>query len=231
MRPKCEHNKRRTDCFLCGGGGTCSHGKKKSQCRKCGGRDVCSHGKNKYYCKICAGNTCEHGNTARKCTHCRNKKAGAEGIEASDVVNLVRTFPALLEDAAARLARENTGLRTEVSELRTELESARGETARELPDYEARIELPGEQSTSVSRERWGDLHDFCFILAPSFLQQPLPLRKLPPPPPPSFKPLQWSGADDDVSSSGTRWDEKALGHAAGLLCLAGAKSELHAHAA
>jgi hypothetical protein len=79
---------------------------------------------------------------------------------------------------------------------------------------------PGEQRTSGSRERWGDLQQ---PAPPSFLQQPLPPRKLPPPPPSSFKPLQWRDAD----ASGTRWDDKALGHAAGVLCLAAAKRALH----
>jgi hypothetical protein len=79
-------------------------------------------------------------------------------------------------------------------------------------------------SPSGSGERWGDLQQ---PAPPSFLQQSLPPRKLPPPPPSSFKPLQWGDADDEVSSSGTRWDEKALGHAAGVLCLAAAKRALH----
>jgi hypothetical protein len=75
-------------------------------------------------------------------------------------------------------------------------------------------------SPSGSGERWGDLQQ---PAPPSFLQQPLPPRKLPPPPPSSFKPLQWRDAD----ASGTRWDDKALGHAAGVLCLAAAKRALH----
>ncbi len=129
------------------------------------------------------------------------EKRAAKKAQAGNAA-LVRTFPALLEgaaDAAAGLAR-----------LRTELEAAR----------EA---MSGEQRTSG---RWGDVRDFCFILTPDFLQQPLPPRKLPPSAPPSFEPLQWDVCIRDVCIRDvcTRWDAKALEHAAALLCLAAAKS-------
>ena len=104
------------------------------------------------------------------------------------------------------------------------ISEAKGEIVRVLKQMDALRPAPGEQRTSGSRERWGDLQQ---PAPPSFLQQPLPPRKLPPPPQSNFKPLQWRDADDEVSSSGTRWDEKALGHAAGVLCLAPAKRALH----
>jgi hypothetical protein len=63
---------------------------------------------------------------------------------------------------------------------------------------------PGEQRTSGSRERWGDLQQ---PAPPSFLQQPLPPRKLPPPPPPSFKPLHCSSSSSSSSASEKRKTE------------------------
>jgi hypothetical protein len=84
------------------------------------------------------------------------------------------------------------------------ISEAKGEIVRVLKQMDALRPAPGEQRTSGSRERWGDLQQ---PAPPSFLQQPLPPRKLPPPPPPSFKPLHCSSSSSSSSASEKRKTE------------------------
>ena len=52
---KCEHNKRKSRCVLCGGSEICPHQKQKSRCKLCKGSSFCIHNKTKSHCKSCGG--------------------------------------------------------------------------------------------------------------------------------------------------------------------------------
>ena len=41
----CLHNKRKTECFICGGKSLCIHHKLKYYCKECGGKAYCIHNK------------------------------------------------------------------------------------------------------------------------------------------------------------------------------------------
>ena len=43
----CEHNRVRSYCKECGGGGLCLHNRVRSKCKDCGGSGICIHGRHK----------------------------------------------------------------------------------------------------------------------------------------------------------------------------------------
>ena len=68
---KCEHNRRRTICIECGGGGICEHNRQRSRCRECGGGSICKHNKRKSRCRECGGSEiCEHNRERSQCREC-----------------------------------------------------------------------------------------------------------------------------------------------------------------
>ena len=74
FKMRCIHNKRKTYCNQCGGGGLCEHKKRRNSCSVCspGTRTKCPHGKFKWNCDDCGGlKRCEkHGRDARTCRIC-----------------------------------------------------------------------------------------------------------------------------------------------------------------
>ena len=68
---KCEHNKRRSVCKLCGGSQICEHDKIRSTCKFCGGGSICEHDKRRSRCKLCCGGSiCEHNKQRSQCKLC-----------------------------------------------------------------------------------------------------------------------------------------------------------------
>ena len=49
----CEHNKQRSQCKDCVGGGICEHNKRRSICKDCGGSQICEHNKKRSACPVC----------------------------------------------------------------------------------------------------------------------------------------------------------------------------------
>ena len=79
--PKCEHNKRQSDCIACGGSNICIHKKRKYDCKECGSSKFCIHGKNKLLCVDCDGSSiCEHKKYIRNCKECGSLKYCEHGI-------------------------------------------------------------------------------------------------------------------------------------------------------
>lgn len=71
-KPKCPHNRYKTNCIDCGGGSICQHKKQKIYCKDCGGNAICEHNRVKYSCKDCKGsNICEHNKRKRLCVECK----------------------------------------------------------------------------------------------------------------------------------------------------------------
>ena len=50
---KCEHNKRKNECYECGGKSMCEHQRRKRECSQCNGKSICEHKQIKSICKIC----------------------------------------------------------------------------------------------------------------------------------------------------------------------------------
>jgi len=68
---KCEHNKRKSRCVICGGSEMCEHNKQKSKCRMCGGSSFCGHDRIKSECKLCGGvSICIHNRKKSECIEC-----------------------------------------------------------------------------------------------------------------------------------------------------------------
>ena len=68
---KCIHDKHKSQCKECGGGGICIHDKHKSRCRDCGGSGICIHDKHKSTCKECGGSgICIHNKQKSRCKEC-----------------------------------------------------------------------------------------------------------------------------------------------------------------
>jgi hypothetical protein len=55
---KCEHDKRKSECKMCGGSQICEHDKRKSQCTQCGGSETCEHNTEKSKCPKCNEKLC-----------------------------------------------------------------------------------------------------------------------------------------------------------------------------
>ena len=71
-KPKCPHNRYKTNCIDCGGGSICQHKKQKIYCKDCGGNAICEHNRVKYSCKDCKGSSiCEHNKRKRLCIECK----------------------------------------------------------------------------------------------------------------------------------------------------------------
>ena len=77
---KCEHNKWRNSCEICG---KCEHDKRKDRCKICSPNAFCVHDKRKDHCKICSPNIkkyvskkCEHGKWKQLCEICGNCEHG-----------------------------------------------------------------------------------------------------------------------------------------------------------
>ena len=58
-RAKCEHNRERRYCKLCGGAGICEHDRHRNKCKDCGGSMICPHGRIKVHaCYIWSSKVC-----------------------------------------------------------------------------------------------------------------------------------------------------------------------------
>ena len=69
--PKCPHNRRRSECTLCGGGSVCEHGRRRYHCKQCGGSQICEHNRRRSNCKECSGGSiCEHNRNRGVCPIC-----------------------------------------------------------------------------------------------------------------------------------------------------------------
>jgi hypothetical protein len=69
---KCEHNKRKSQCEVCGGSEICEHNKRKSICKTCNGASICIHNKIKSTCKACNGSQiCNHNKIKSICKECK----------------------------------------------------------------------------------------------------------------------------------------------------------------
>ena len=67
----CEHQRRRTTCKDCGGGGICEHQRVRSRCKDCGGGGICEHQRVRSVCKDCGGGgLCEHQRRRSRCKDC-----------------------------------------------------------------------------------------------------------------------------------------------------------------
>jgi len=67
----CEHNRRRSQCKLCGGSQICEHNKQRSICVQCKGGSICEHNRRRSYCKQCKGGSiCEHNKRRSQCKEC-----------------------------------------------------------------------------------------------------------------------------------------------------------------
>ena len=67
----CKHQRQRSRCKDCGGGGLCEHQRVRSSCRDCGGSSFCEHQRQRSMCKACGGNgLCEHQRAKSKCKAC-----------------------------------------------------------------------------------------------------------------------------------------------------------------
>ena len=70
-KQKCEHDRRRNHCKICGGSSICEHERIRSQCKICGGSSICEHDRQRSKCKICGGaSICEHDKERRYCKIC-----------------------------------------------------------------------------------------------------------------------------------------------------------------
>jgi hypothetical protein len=68
---KCEHNRHKQYCKLCGGSSICHHNRRKSKCKLCGGSSICEHNREKQSCKLCGGSSiCEHNRYKNHCKLC-----------------------------------------------------------------------------------------------------------------------------------------------------------------
>ena len=68
---KCEHNRERSKCKVCGGGSICEHNRERSKCKECGGSSICEHNRQRITCKECGGSCiCEHNRVRSKCKEC-----------------------------------------------------------------------------------------------------------------------------------------------------------------
>ena len=72
VRKKCEHDKYKYLCPLCGGSGLCEHGIRKIFCKECDGGAYCKHKKIKSNCIACDGSSlCPHDKRKDQCTECK----------------------------------------------------------------------------------------------------------------------------------------------------------------
>ena len=72
VRKKCEHDKYKYLCSLCGGSGLCEHGIRKILCRECDGGAYCGHNIIKSVCITCKGGSiCEHNKRRTRCIECQ----------------------------------------------------------------------------------------------------------------------------------------------------------------
>lgn len=79
---RCEHNRRRDQCKLCGGSGICEHNQRKHYCKICGGGSICEHGIRKSQCKLCGGSQiCQHNRIRSSCRECGGGGICTHGIE------------------------------------------------------------------------------------------------------------------------------------------------------
>jgi len=70
-RLKCEHNRTKSICRLCGGSAFCIHNKQKSSCQDCNGSAFCLHNKHKSRCRDCKGSSfCLHNKYKTSCRDC-----------------------------------------------------------------------------------------------------------------------------------------------------------------
>ncbi len=68
---KCPHNRQRSRCKECGGGGICSHNKVRNRCKECGGSSICIHNRQRQTCKECGGSgICSHNKRRSVCKDC-----------------------------------------------------------------------------------------------------------------------------------------------------------------
>jgi hypothetical protein len=71
IRNKCEHNKYKGKCKVCGRPSFCIHDIQKSKCRTCGGSSFCIHNIQKNNCRTCGGSSfCEHNTLRWRCKIC-----------------------------------------------------------------------------------------------------------------------------------------------------------------
>jgi len=69
---KCEHNRERSKCKVCGGGSICEHNRERSKCKECGGSSICEHNRQRITCKECGGSCiCEHNRVRSQCKECK----------------------------------------------------------------------------------------------------------------------------------------------------------------
>jgi hypothetical protein len=67
----CEHEKRRSICKECCGGGICEHEKRRSICKECCGGGICGHERVRSICKeCCGGSICGHNKRRSRCKEC-----------------------------------------------------------------------------------------------------------------------------------------------------------------
>lgn len=72
IRKKCEHDKYKYLCSICGGSGLCEHGERKIFCKICDGAVYCEHNQIKYNCVACKGSTiCPHNKRRTRCIECQ----------------------------------------------------------------------------------------------------------------------------------------------------------------
>jgi len=112
---KCEHDKSKQRCRLCGGSqicnhdiqkqtckicspqNFCSHDRRKRTCKECVGIDICEHGERKTQCKICVGSEiCEHKIYKSRCKECKGSQICKHDIQKQNCkicggVNLCQT--------------------------------------------------------------------------------------------------------------------------------------------
>lgn len=82
MKKKCEHNKDKYYCTLCGGKGICEHKKYKNRCELCC-TTRCTHGFLKHKCKQCCKSFCHHGVKKNYCKSCNGKAYCEHGRQKS----------------------------------------------------------------------------------------------------------------------------------------------------
>lgn len=75
IKNKCEHNKNKSRCKICGGGSFCIHNKTNSRCKICGGGGLCIHDRIKSACKDCKGSSiCQHNRVISICKECNGSQ-------------------------------------------------------------------------------------------------------------------------------------------------------------
>ena len=73
INSRCEHDKYKSCCKICGGSRLCQHDKDKYKCIECKGSQVCLHGRERCKCIECGGaSTCEHLKRRRACKICNH---------------------------------------------------------------------------------------------------------------------------------------------------------------